>query len=102
MDESGKPGDRQRLFLIETGHEADSLIRILRPFATQEAQIIGIRLDRQGEGQSILIEARGVSDERAAVIARQLEALVSVRSIGLGWKSMPTGDCSDRREATIG
>ena len=89
MDESGKPGDRQRLFLIETGREADALILVLGPFAAQAAQINGIRLDRQGERQSIHIEASGVSDERASLIARQLEALISVRSIGLGWRSAP-------------
>jgi hypothetical protein len=46
-------------------------------------------LDSQDERQSILIEASGVSDERADLIARQLEALISVRSIGLGWRSAP-------------
>ena len=89
MDEPGKPGERQRLFLIEAGREADVLIRILGPFATQSAQITDIRLDSQDERQSILIEASGVSDERADLIARQLEALISVRSIGLGWRSAP-------------
>ncbi len=89
MDEPGKPGDRQRLFLIETGREGDALIRILGPFAAQSARITDIRLDSQDARQTILIEASGVSDERADLIARQLEALISVRSIGLGWRSMP-------------
>ena len=90
MDEPGQSGQRRRLFLIKADDGTDRLIRLLGPFAAQSARITEIRLEgpgQPGEGQSILIEAIGVCEERAALIAGQLGALPWVSAIGLGWKS---------------
>jgi hypothetical protein len=78
---------RLHTFVIEAAEEHDLLMRVLGPFAVQEARIDAIRLDRDDRGVSIAIEASGVSDQRAALIARRLDGLAAVRSVGLGWRS---------------
>lgn len=82
-------GDRLHTFVVEVHEKPDTLIRVLGPFAVQEARITGIRLDPGPAGLSIAIEASGVSAERAQLIARRLDGLAAVRSVGLGWRSAP-------------
>lgn len=81
--------DRLHTFVVDAHEESDTLIRVLGPFAVQEARITGIRLDATPRGLSIAIEASGVSSERAELIARRLDGLAAVRSVGLGWRHVP-------------
>ncbi len=80
---------RLHTFVVEVDEAADTLIRVLGPFAVQEARITGLRLDPGPAGLSIAIEASGVTPERAELIARRLDALAAVRRVGLGWRSDP-------------
>ncbi|MDO9338445.1 MAG: hypothetical protein Q7T61_18785 [Caulobacter sp.] len=85
-----RPGeDRLHTFVVDVHEQVDTLIRVLGPFAVQEARITSIRLDPGPAGLSIAIEARGVSAERAALIARRLDSLAAVRRVGLGWRDAP-------------
>lgn len=87
--ESGEPEPgRVHTFVVETVSAPDILMRVLAPFAVQEATISGIRLDHHDPGLSITIEAEGVSEARAALIGRRLEALAAVRGVGRGWRGV--------------
>jgi ACT domain-containing protein len=79
--------DERHTFIVEVADDPGMLIRVLGPFAVQEAQITAIRLDHGARGVSIAIEASGVTADRAALIARRLQGLAAVRAVGLGWKS---------------
>ncbi|MBI1405354.1 MAG: hypothetical protein GC145_04425 [Caulobacter sp.] len=86
MDDDKPEPDRLHTFVVAAAAESDILIRVLGPFAVQEATIADIRLDRRAGGLVIAIEASGVSDARAELIGRRLEALAAVRSVGRGWR----------------
>jgi len=88
MDDPAKPVcGRLHTFVVETAPETDILMRVLGPFAVQEAVIAGIRLDHGQDGLSIFIEASGISQTRAELIGRRLEALAAVRQVGRGWRN---------------
>ena len=95
MPDDAKPlkpdgvADRLHTFVVDVHEEADTLIRVLGPFAVQEARIMGIRLDPGPAGLSIAIEASGVTPERAELIARRLGGLAAVRCVGHGWRNAP-------------
>ncbi len=80
---------RLHTFVLDVHEEPDTLMRVLGPFAVQEARITGIRLDPGPAGLSIAIEASGMSPERAELIARRLDGLAAVRRVGHGWRSIP-------------
>lgn len=93
-DEDAKPlkrpcDARLHTFVVDVHEQPDTLIRVLGPFAVQEARITSIRLDPGPAGLSIAIEASGVSDDRAQLIARRLDGLAAVRRVGLGWRGAP-------------
>lgn len=93
-DEDAKPlkrpcDARLHTFVVDVHEQPDTLIRVLGPFAVQEARITAIRLDPGPAGLSIAIEASGVSDDRAQLIARRLDGLAAVRRVGLGWRGAP-------------
>ncbi|MBX3481129.1 MAG: hypothetical protein KF842_12080 [Caulobacter sp.] len=81
--------DKLHTFVVETVAAPDILMRVLAPFAVQEAMITDIRIDHLSPGLSIAIEAAGVSEARAALIGRRLEALAAVRAVGRGWRGLP-------------
>ena len=83
------PAGRLHTFIVDVHEEPDTLMRVLGPFAVQEARITGIRLDPSPVGLSIAIEASGLSPERADLIARRLGSLAAVRRVGLGWRDAP-------------
>lgn len=88
MDEAARPDDgRLHTFVVEAAAGTDVLLRVLGPFAVQEAVITDIRLDHRAGGLSIAIEAAGVSEARAALIGRRLEGLAAVRRVGRGWRA---------------
>ncbi|HYE46173.1 MAG TPA: hypothetical protein VEA44_10420 [Caulobacter sp.] len=78
---------KRHTFVVEAAGGPDVLLRVLGPFALQEATITDLRLDRRADAVSLFIEASGVTDARAALIARRLEGLAAVRGVGLGWRS---------------
>lgn len=78
---------KRHTFVVEAAGEPDVLLRVLGPFALQEATITDLRLDRQANALRLFIEASGVGDDRAALIARRLERLAAVRGVAFGWRS---------------
>lgn len=78
---------KRHTFVVEAAGEPDVLMRVLGPFAVQEATITDLRLDRRDDTLRLFIEAGGVGDDRAALIARRLEGLAAVRGVAFGWRS---------------
>ena len=78
---------KRHTFVVEAAGEPDVLLRVLGPFAVQEATITDLRLDRTGGSVSLFIEACGMGDDRALLIARRLEGLAAVRGVAFGWRN---------------
>ena len=73
------------MFLIEMDAAPDALVRALAPFALHDATVAGISLRRGEDWLELRIETSGVARDLAARLGRKLEALPSVRAVGLGW-----------------
>jgi len=76
----------RRLFVIEADGAADALLRILEPFALQQARLATVAMEPAGGGLQVRIEADDLCDQRAERLRRRLEALPAVRSVALGWR----------------
>jgi hypothetical protein len=81
-------GDNTRrvIFLVEAVGAADALARVLCPFAVLQVELVFVELRRTDRGASIRIEAEGLDDHWAEVLARRLEQAPAVLSVGLGWR----------------
>lgn len=78
----------RRLFLIESAAAGDALLRILEPFALQQATLSAVAYDAAAPGvATIRVEAEGLTDERAETLRRRLQKLPVVASVALGWRS---------------
>ncbi len=78
----------RRLFLIESVAAGDALLRILEPFALQQAMLSSVAYDAAAVGvATIRVEAEGLTDERAETLRRRLQKLPLVASVALGWQS---------------
>ncbi|MGA0602397.1 hypothetical protein ACO2Q3_16935 [Caulobacter sp. KR2-114] len=80
------PGPR-RLFVIEALPAADSLLRILEPFALQQARLTAVAMEQAHDALNVRIEAEDLCDQRAERLRRRLQVLPTVRSVALGWRS---------------
>ncbi|HEX7759444.1 MAG TPA: hypothetical protein VF459_08080 [Caulobacteraceae bacterium] len=77
----------RRLFLIESAPASDALIRILEPFALQQASLAAVALDAAPGALRVRVEADGLSDMRAETLRRRLAKLPLVTSVALGWRA---------------
>jgi hypothetical protein len=78
---------RRRLFLIEAAASTDALLRILEPFALQQATLAAVTCDAGANAVRIRVEAEGLSDDRAETLRRRLDKLPLVTSVALGWQA---------------
>jgi hypothetical protein len=76
----------RRLFLIESAAASDALIRILEPFALQQASLAAVALDAAAGGVRVRVEADGLTDVRAETLRHRLAKLPLVTSVALGWR----------------
>jgi len=81
------PSPLRRLFVIETDGAADALLRVLEPFALQQARLALVEMAPAADAVRIRIEADALCDQRADRLRRRLEGLPSVRSVALGWRA---------------
>ena len=81
------PAPLRRLFVIEADGAADALLRVLEPFALQQARLTLVEMTPTAGAVSIRIEADALCDQRTDRLRRRLEALPTVRSIALGWRA---------------
>lgn len=77
----------RRLFLIESAPATDALIRILEPFALQQATLATVALEGAGAAVRIRVEADGLTEARAETLRRRLAMLPLVTSVALGWQA---------------
>lgn len=77
----------RRLFVIETDGAADALLRVLEPFALQQASLALVEMAPADGALRIRIEADALCDQRADRLRRRLEGLPAVRSVALGWRA---------------
>lgn len=75
----------RRVFLVEMDAAPDALLRALGPFALHEATVTGLDLKRGEDRLELRIEAAGLCAELAARLGLKLQALPSVRAVGMGW-----------------
>lgn len=78
-------GEGRHVFLIEMDAGPDALMRALGPFALHEAKVVGLGLDHGDERMRLRVEAAGVCADLARRLGLKLEALPSVRAVGVGW-----------------
>jgi hypothetical protein len=76
----------RRLFLIEASAAGDALLRILEPFALQQAALAAVTCDAAAGGVRVRVEADGLTDDRAETLRRKLARLPVVTSVGMGWR----------------
>jgi len=76
----------RRLFLIEASAAGDALLRILEPFALQQADLAAVTCDAAAGGVRVRVEADGLTDDRAETLRRKLARLPVVTSVGMGWR----------------
>lgn len=81
------PPAPRRLFVIEADSTADALLRVLEPFALQQARLALVEMAPLGGNVRIRIEADALCDQRADRLRRRLEGLPAVRSVALGWRA---------------
>ena len=81
------PDEGRRVFLIEMDAAPDALLRALGPFALHEATVTGLDLKRGIDRLELRIEAQGLCAELANRLGLKLQALPSVRAVGMGWTS---------------
>ncbi len=81
------PAPPRRLFLIESAPAGDALIRILEPFALQQASLAAVALDATGGAVRVRVEADGLTDTRAETLRQRLTKLPLVTSVALGWRA---------------
>ena len=74
------------IFLVEVQGVSDALARVLCPFAVLQVELALVELRRTGNGANIRLETEGLSDHWAQVLARRLEQIPTVLSVGLGWR----------------
>lgn len=79
----------RRTFLVEAAAGPDLLVRVLGPFALNEAEVTDIRLERRAAAVSLVIETVELGEDRTERIAGRLRALPAVRSVGTGWRAAP-------------
>lgn len=77
----------RRLFVIEADGAADALLRVLEPFALQQARLALVEMNTTGPSVCIRIEAEALCDQRTDRLRRRLEALPAVRTVALGWRT---------------
>jgi len=78
---------RRVIFLVDVVGATDALARVLCPFAVLQVDLVFAQLRRTERGSRIRLEAEGLDDHWAQVLARRLEQLPIVVSVGLGWCS---------------
>lgn len=79
----------RRTFLVEAAAGPDLLVRVLGPFALNEAEVTDIRLERRAAAVSLVIETVELGEDRTERIASRLRVLPAVRSVGTGWRAAP-------------
>ena len=78
---------RRVIFLVDVLGATDALAKVLCPFAVLQVELVFVELRRTERGASIRLEAEGLGDHWAQVLARRLEQFPIVLSVGLGWRS---------------
>lgn len=81
------PAPPRRLFVIDADGAADALLRVLEPFALQQARLALVEMAPTEGAVRIRIEADALCDLRADRLRRRLEGLPSVRAVALGWRA---------------
>ena len=77
---------RRHCFVVEAADEFDALVRVLTPFAVQEAQLSSVTLDHGPHGLRIRIEADGLSSQRAETLLQRLRGMPVVLGVAIGWR----------------
>ena len=83
---TGSPCARRHCFVVEAAEEFDALIRVLTPFAVQEAALASVTLDHGLHGLRIRIEADGLSSQRAETLLQRLRGMPVVLGVAIGWR----------------
>lgn len=86
-DLAERPQTPRRLFVIVADSAADALLRVLEPFALQQARLALVEMTPAEGAVNIRIEADALCDQRADRLRRRLEGLPAVRSVALGWRA---------------
>ena len=84
---AANPAPPRRLFLIESAAASDALLRILEPFALQQAILAAVALDSRPGAVRVRVEADGLTDARAETLRWRLVKLPLVTSVALGWQA---------------
>jgi hypothetical protein len=80
-------GQSRYLFLIEGLDTVDALMRVLGPFAVQQARVQAVVLT-VADGRFVLrLEAEGLSADRAHHLRRRLAVLPLVTGVSIGWRN---------------
>ena len=83
---TGSPCARRHCFVVEAADEFDALVRVLTPFAVQEARLANVTLDQGPHGLRIRIEADGLSSQRAETLLQRLRGMPVVLGVAIGWR----------------
>ena len=86
VDEASATG-RLHLFLIECPEAADALIRLLGPFAVQQARLTAVVVSVAGGRLVARLEVEGLSQDRAQYLCLRLKQLPLTASVSLGWRA---------------
>ena len=81
------PSGAERFFMIESCDASDAIVRLLGVFVVQGCRLQRLQLEPSAEGARLTVHVVGLGHERADHLRRRLEALPSVRSVGLGWRT---------------
>jgi hypothetical protein len=77
---------RRHLFLIECPDAADALVRLLGPFAVQQARLVTVAASIADGRLVARIEVEGMSPDRAQNLSLRLKQLPAVTGVSLGWR----------------
>lgn len=80
-------GPSRYLFLIEGLDTADTLLRVLGPFAVQQARVQAVDFTVADGRFALRLEAEGLGPDRAHHLCRRLATLPLVTSVSIGWRN---------------
>jgi len=80
-------GPSRYLFLIEGLDAIDTLMRVLGPFAVQQARLQAVLFTVADGRFALRLEAEGLSADRAHHLRRRLAVLPLVTGVSLGWRN---------------